>query len=349
MTKLLEMKDKCFKFYGEYATYLFPVIKFVLALTAFLMINRNVGYMEKISTFSIALILALLCCLLPVNAIIGISAILILLNLYTLSLEVALTAFMIFAVVCLLYFRFSPRDGIVAVLTPVLFRLHIPYIMPVGCGLLRGADSLISMLCGTVIFYFLDGIKKNASALLEMNADENMEMASRFNVTIGQLFGNKEMYLVLGVFGVSGIVVSLVRRIRVDYAWTFAIICGILVEFLGLFIGYIMLGISGKAVGLVVGNLVSVLAAFVLKFLFMNLDYARTERVQFEDDEYYYYVKAVPKKMVAVEEKTVKHFGNTANMGKKIDRNRAGAAVQNEELSRRVIAHELDIDEDLLK
>jgi hypothetical protein len=34
----------------------------------------------------------------------------------------------------------------------------------------------------------------------------------------------------------------------------------------------------------------------------MNLDYARTERVQFEDDDYYYYVKAVPKKMVAVRE-----------------------------------------------
>ncbi len=38
----------------------------------------------------------------------------------------------------------------------------------------------------------------------------------------------------------------------------------------------------------------------------MNLDYARTENVQFEDDEYYYYVKAVPKKMIAKEEKVVK-------------------------------------------
>ena len=40
----------------------------------------------------------------------------------------------------------------------------------------------------------------------------------------------------------------------------------------------------------------------------MNLDYARTENVQFEDDEYYYYVKAVPKKMIAKEEKVVKHL-----------------------------------------
>ena len=47
---------------------------------------------------------------------------------------------------------------------------------------------------------------------------------------------------------------------------------------------------------LIVGNIISLLIAFILQFLFMNLDYARTERVQFEDDDYYYYVKAVPRK-----------------------------------------------------
>ena len=44
------------------------------------------------------------------------------------------------------------------------------------------------------------------------------------------------------------------------------------------------------------------------QFLFMNLDYARTERVQFEDDDYYYYVKAVPKKTVAVRAVSYTHL-----------------------------------------
>lgn len=38
----------------------------------------------------------------------------------------------------------------------------------------------------------------------------------------------------------------------------------------------------------------------------MLLPFSRSEKVQFEDDEYYYYVKAVPKMAVAVSEKTVK-------------------------------------------
>ena len=41
-----------------------------------------------------------------------------------------------------------------------------------------------------------------------------------------------------------------------------------------------------------------------------NLDYARTEKVQFEDDDYYYYVKAVPKITVTAKKVKVKKINN---------------------------------------
>ena len=41
-----------------------------------------------------------------------------------------------------------------------------------------------------------------------------------------------------------------------------------------------------------------------------NVDYARTEKVQFEDDEYYYYVKAVPKVTLSEPEKKVKKINS---------------------------------------
>ena len=59
-----------------------------------------------------------------------------------------------------------------------------------------------------------------------------------------------------------------------------------------------MFDITGKTVGMILGNLVAIAIGFVMEFIFMDLDYSRTERVQFEDDDYYYFVKAVPKKMV---------------------------------------------------
>ena len=46
----------------------------------------------------------------------------------------------------------------------------------------------------------------------------------------------------------------------------------------------------------------------VLHFFLFSVDYSRTEKLQFEDDEYYYYVKAVPKNVVATPEKKVKRI-----------------------------------------
>ena len=172
-------------------------------------------------------------------------------------------------------------------------------------------------------------------------------ISSKFNVTVGQLLGNKEMYLVLAIMAVTTVVVYIVRRLRTDYAWSLAIISGIVVQVVGLLVGYLVLGAPGKILFMIIGSIVSLLIGFVIQFIFMNLDYARTERVQFEDDEYYYYVKAVPKKMVTSEEKTVKHFGNTAAMGKRI--NRTPSEDKDEHITNKVIAEELDIDEDLLK
>ena len=350
MTNLLEIKDRLIRFYSKYETYLFPVVKFIVAIVLFTVINMNIGFMEKISRFPIALILALVCAILPVNATIWLAAFVVLADMYALSMEVAVTTLVLFAALFFLYFRFAPKDGFAAVFTPVCFKLNIPYVMPIGCSLLRDAYSVVAIICGTVIYYFLDGIHQNSGTLKNVVADgETAATTSKFDISVGQLLSNKEMYLVIAIFTITAIVVYLVRRLEVEHAWTLAIISGVLIEVVGLFAGYLVLNVSGKTLGLLIGNILSLLISFVIQFLFMNLDYARTERVQFEDDDYYYYVKAVPKKMVAVNEVTVKHFGNTASMGKRIDRSKRTLTPEEEETSRKVIAKELDIDEDLLK
>ncbi len=343
MTQLLEIKDRLVRFYGKYETYLFMVVKFAVALTALLVINFNIGYMSKISSVPVALILALVCALLPINGTLFICAVVILLDMYALSLEAALITLALFVILYLLYFRFSPKDGIGVLLTPVCFKIGIPYILPVGMALLRPAYSVISIICGTVLYYYLDGIRLvSASLTVEDSGD-----VSKINIILGQLT-NKELYLVVGIFVLSFLIVYFVRKMEIERAWTIALIAGTLVELAGIFAGYLIMNISGKSLRLLIGGVISLLLGFLIEFLFMNLDYARTERAQFEDDEYYYYVKAVPKKMVPSKEKTVKHFGNTGSMGKRI-RPRSSQAEQEEATSRKMIAQELDIDEDMLK
>ena len=226
---------------------------------------------------------------------IWIASIIILLDMYALSLEVAAITFCLFAVIYLIFLRFSPKDSFTVLFTPIMFRFNIPYIMPIGVGLLRKAYSVVAVVCGTVVYYFIDGIKQNSSTLIELASNKDAEITAKFNVIIGQIFNRPEMYLVIVIFALSSLCVYFIRRIKADHAWTLAIITGGLVQICGLFIGYIAMGITDKAIGLIIGSIFSILIGFVLEFLFMNLDYARTERVQFEDDDYYYYVKAVPK------------------------------------------------------
>ena len=342
MNKLLEIRDKAVKFYGEYENYIFPIIKFIIAFTAFLTIDLNIGYMTQISSLPVALVLALLCALFPANTAIFIASVMILLDMYALSIEAATITFVLFIVLYFLYFRFAPKDSMVTLLTPVCFQLHIPYVMPVAAGLLRKAYSVIAIVCGTLVYYFLDGIRQNASALAEV-ADKKGGSATKINVTMGQLLENKEMLMVMVVFVITTLVVYQVRRLNVNNSWNIATVAGILIQFVSLLVGYLVLGMTSRLVWLVVGSIFSLLVGVIIRFIFMDLDYARTENVQFEDDEYYYYVKAVPKKMIATEEKVVKHFGNTGSLGKKRPKH------NQENISRKSIARELDIDEDIFK
>lgn len=304
MTTLLELKEKLTRFYGKYDIYITPVIKFTVALTAFLLINHNIGYMEKISSTPIALILALICSILPVGGTVFIGSVLILLDMYALSLEVCIVALILFILMYILYFRFSPKNEYGVLLTPICFGLNIPFVMPVGMGLLRELYSMFSLVCGIVLYFFLNGVKQNETTL--GGVDEKDAATSKIVVALNQLLGNREMYLVLAIMVVTLVIVYIIRKMSIEHAWAVAIIFGILFEAVGMIAGDMVLGISGKTITILVGSIISCVIAFVIQFLFFNLDYSRTERLQFEDDEYYYYVKAVPKMTVAAPTNTVK-------------------------------------------
>jgi uncharacterized protein YacL len=200
-------------------------------------------------------------------------------------------------------------------------------------GLLRGLSSIFTIACGTVVYFFLHGVKENASTL-SGTLDESDTATSMIVVALNQLLGNKEMYMVLAIVVITTVIVYMIRRMSIEHAWAIAIVTGVLFETIGLMAGYLLLGIKGWALRLILGNIVSLGLAFVLQFLFFNLDYTRTERLQFEDDEYYYYVKAVPKAVIASSHKKVKRFSSTGDNGSGMSKKR--------------FAEEMEIDENLL-
>ena len=181
MTGLLVLREQLKSLCGKYEVYLIPVGKFITAMITFIIINSNLGYMEKISKFPLVVILALLCSFLPLNFIIFAAAALVLAHIYALSLECALVVGILFLLMFLLYFRFSPKDTFVVLLTPICCALRIPHVIPLTMGLVGTPASGISVGCGVVVFYVLGYIKECSSALTALDADG---MASKFKYLI---------------------------------------------------------------------------------------------------------------------------------------------------------------------
>ena len=274
------------------------------------------------------------------------AAIVICVDMYRLCIEAALVTAILFALILLVYFRFTAKGTTAALLTPVFFKLGVPYIMPIATGLLGEVYSIISVVCGTILYYFLSGVHQNASVLASTEELSDNEL-SKLDILVGQLTGNKEMVLFISVFVIAALVTYFIRKLDTENCWLIAILAGAMIQIVGIFTGNTILGLSLPVSKIIIGGVVSVLLALVIQFFFMNLDYARVEKAQFEDDNYYYYVKAIPKKTVATKEKVVKHYGNTATMGKRVEQKKADDSTT--ELSRKAFAQEMDIDEDLLK
>lgn len=345
MAKLLEIKDTILRFYAKFDTYIKMIMKFILALVIFLVIRSSIPYMPKINSIPVVIILSLICCLLPSSATLWISGIVILLNLYGLSMEAALVGVVLFVVVYFIYFRFCPKDNIIVALTPLAAKLGIPYIMPTISGLLRPVYSCISVACGTIVYYFISGVHKNAPNLAAASTEEG---SKKLKILIGLIADNKEMYAVLVAMILTTLVVYFVRRLKVDYAWIIAFVAGALLQIVLVIIISLVLSVSPQLVLLLVGSVISVIIGFVLMFFCRNLDYTRVERVQYEDDEYYYYVTAVPKRIVAAKEMQVKQFGNTGRIPIPKEKKSQAASGDTVIMDRKAIARELDIDEDQL-
>ena len=89
------------------------------------------------------------------------------------------------------------------------------------------------------------------------------------------------------------------------HSWEIAIGTGSLVNIMILLIGSSSLKLNMSLMPVLFGVLISAGLALVLEFFIFLVDYNSMIRTQFEDDEYYYYVKAVPKLSVAPKERKV--------------------------------------------
>ena len=303
MTDLLVLKQYISNFIGKFEVYLKPIFKLILAIITFATINSKLGYMEKIDNMAIVLIASLMCSFMPVNFIVLLAAVFVVLHMYALSLECAIIVLVLFLVLFLMYFRLAPKDTILALLTPILHGMGIPYIMPVAAGLTGNPSSAVSVGCGVIVSCVLRTINDNSTTL---GAMETEDMASKFRFLIDTILANKAMILLVVAFAITVIVVYTVKQLPIDFSWSIAILAGAILDAIIVLAGSLSSDADISLGGVILGTVLAIAVGFVIQFFIHNVDYSRTEKVQFEDDDYHYYVKAVPKKTVSVPTRNVK-------------------------------------------
>lgn len=305
MDNLYVIKGQLQQVYAKYSKFIDKGVQFILALAAFYMINHDLGFMSLLSNPLITLGLAVICAFLPMIVTVLAAAVLILVQMAAVSLGIMAVTAAVFVIMFVFYVRFSPKTALVILLTPLAFLFHIPYVIPVAFGLVGAPSSVVAIICGTIVYYMIDYVKTSASALESGGATA---MISQLMTYLQQVFQNKEMIITIIAFVIVLFLVYQVRRMAISHAWKSASAAGAVVSIVIMAAGSAVLDVKISYPELILGNVATVIVGLILELLFFAVDYSRTESVQYEDDEYYYYVKAVPKIVVAAPEKTVKRI-----------------------------------------
>ena len=281
------------------------IFQFILAIVTFTVINHNVGFMKAVASPVASLALAVICTFLPLMVTVIMATVLILAHMFALSIGMLAVTAVIFLIMYIFYLRLTPKKALIVLLTPLAFFLKVPYIIPVACGLVATPISLIAISCGTIVYYMLEYVKKSSVNIENVGAKGMLTQVTKY---VQQVFQNKEMWIVIVAFIICFFVVFTLRRTSMDHAWKVAIVAGAVVNVIVIVAGDIALGVHTSYGTLIGGNIGAIIIGLILELFLFSVDYARSENLQFEDDEYYYYVKAIPKVSVATPEKTVKRI-----------------------------------------
>ncbi len=305
MDSLYLLRDRIEEFYAQYSRIVDKAVQFLITFFAFYLINSNVGFMEAASSMVITIALSVICTFFKPLWTLLVAAVLILAHMYAVSLGVMGVVALVFIVMYVFFIRMTPDLALVVMLTPILFHFRIPYVLPVACGLLAGPVSMVAIGCGIVIFYMLDYVKVAASTL---QVESMSEILDQVTVFIRQIFTDREMWIYILTFMICLLVVYAVRRLSIDHAWIIAIAAGVVTNIVVIAGGNVALGVATSYGSLFIGNVIAAAVGLILNLFFFSVDYERSENLQYEDDDYYYYVKAVPKLSVSKPDVTVKRI-----------------------------------------
>lgn len=303
MTFLIQLRTKIRHFIITREEWVVRLLRFAIVLVILLVMNRCFGYQKILNHWWVSVVIAGISMLLPLAGSTFIVIFVGLMHLMTLSTDVAVVALVLLAISYAVSTYFRADDTYNMMVIPACRYLNIPFVVPMEAGLMRSIHELPTIICGSVLSYYLKAVVENASSFLDPNTD-----LSAAELLQGQILNNSMFYIYLVAMTAMFLVVYTVRTKGIEHAWLVGVLSGVVVEFVLMLAGILFTGEKESIPLLVIGNVVTLIVGLGMVFFARGFDYTRTEHVQFEDDEYYYYVTAVPKMHIPEQEKEIKRI-----------------------------------------
>ena len=292
MKELIKVKNTIRDFLRKYEEIIFPILRFIWCYLVFHSVHTMFNYMELFDRKLVIFLLAVMCAMLPDGFLVFITGVVIGCNCFTINLEVGLSFVLLFLLMYCLYIRFFPKYSYVLYMIPLCYMINMPFLAPLLVVVFAGIGGALPSAFGIVLYHFSIYTRDIAGMISRAEDEETVEVLQYY---IDHILKNKELLLLMIVFMLTVIIASALHKLSYPFSWYVALLSGAIVCMLSYLILGRSLEVPTDMSACVAGSLLGFLIASVVQTAKGVLDFPRTERVQFEDDEYYYYVKAVPK------------------------------------------------------
>ncbi len=310
MAQLVYFKEWLTTLYKRHIEIILPILKLIFAFFALSMFQRMFYYNECIDKPWVFLAVSAVQAFLPISFLYYAISILIMINLWNVSMDIFL-GFVIFFIVCSLAFiRVDKKHAIIIIATVLLFYLKLEYLLPLLLGMSVGFGAILPAAAG-IVTYFLSVYMTDVSTLLTTSTSSSFGMGLQRIVNL--ILIDKKLLVLLVTFALIIFITTLLCHIFYERAWMFAIFVGNIAMVLLLLFGRLIFELDYTIWRLFLEVILGIGCCYIYRFFRGIGDVSRIEKVSFEDDEYFYYVKAVPKIKVTEKNRNVTNIKSEEN------------------------------------
>ncbi|HJC50633.1 MAG TPA: hypothetical protein H9754_08705 [Candidatus Anaerostipes avistercoris] len=300
MGNLLIFRERILKFLASKDKALRLVGRFLGGTLLFFVTGEMYGYGSLVAQPFMSVIFGLICAFVPVSVVFLLYHLVVFLQLSAMAVEVGILYLILIGLYFLIYQRMFKKTEIIFLITPIFFYFHIPAVLPLFVGSFVGLYGLPAILMGSCCYYFAATVQE---AVIQMN--NGTENGQIYNLVVDSTTGNTELMLCIVIFILVVAVVTGIRKMWIAYGWYIAILAGGVIYTFAMLIGGYFANNEVNILAEILSIVVSFLIVMIGQFLYSVIDYTREENLEYEDEEYYYYVRAIPK-ITMEEEMSVK-------------------------------------------